>query len=137
MERLKAKRMAVDLQVMDNEASADFKANITNKWKANFQLVPPDMHCRTKAERMIRHFKDHFLSILAGVNEEFPLYLWDLLITQTEVTFILLRQAALNPHISAWEYFNGPFDFNKTPLTPVRCKVLIHAKATTRRSWDF
>jgi hypothetical protein len=53
MERLKSKGMAVDLQVMDNEASADFKANINNKWKATFQLVPPDMHCCNKAEGMI------------------------------------------------------------------------------------
>jgi hypothetical protein len=37
----------------------------------------------------------------------------------------------------AWEYFNGPFDFNKTPLAPVGCRVLIHAKPGTRRSWDY
>jgi hypothetical protein len=74
---------------------------------------------------------------LAGVHEEFPSYLWDLLIPQAEVTINLLCQATLNSRISAWEYFNGPFDFNKTNLAPVGCKVLIHAKATTRRSWDF
>jgi hypothetical protein len=43
----------------------------------------------------------------------------------------------LNPRISAWEFFQGPFDFNKTPLGPVGCRVLIHAKPATRRSWDF
>ena len=121
--------MAVDLQVMDNEANTDFKANINNKWKATLQLVPPDIHCRNKAEKMIRHFKNHFLSILAGVHEEFLSYLWDLLIPQAEVTINLLCQATLNPHISAWGYFNGPFDFNNTNLAPVGCKVLIHAKA--------
>jgi hypothetical protein len=36
-----------------------------------------------------------------------------------------------------WEYFQGPFDFNKTPLGWFRCCVLIHAKPATRRSWDF
>jgi len=30
-----------------------------------------------------------------------------------------------------------PFDFNKTSLGPVGCRVLIHAKPATRRSWDF
>ena len=35
------------------------------------------------------------------------------------------------------EYFQGPFDFNKMPLGPVGCRVLIHAKPVTRRSWDF
>ncbi len=54
-----------------------------------------------------------------------------------ELTLNLLRQSALNPWISAWEYFQGPFDFNKTPLGPVGCRVLIHAKPVTRRSWDF
>ena len=39
--------------------------------------------------------------------------------------------------MSAWEFFQGPFDFNKTPLGPVGCRVLIHAKTTTRLSWDF
>ena len=36
-----------------------------------------------------------------------------------------------------WEFFQGPFDFNKTPLGLVGCCVLIHAKPATRRSWDF
>jgi hypothetical protein len=43
----------------------------------------------------------------------------------------------LNLWILAWEFFHGPFDFNKTPLAPVGCHVLIHAKPITCRSWDF
>jgi hypothetical protein len=70
-------------------------------------------------------FKDHFLAILAGVNSTFPLYLWDLPLPQAKLTLNLLRQAMLN------------FDFNKTPLGPVGCRVLIHAKPATRQSWDF
>jgi hypothetical protein len=35
------------------------------------------------------------------------------------------------------EYFNGPFHFNNTPLVPVGCRVLIHAKPSTRCSWDY
>ena len=101
------------------------------------QLVPPDMHRRNRAERAIRTFKNNFISILAGVDPSFPPYLWDLLLPQAELTLNLLRQSSLNPKISAWEYFNGPFDFNKTPLGPVGCRVLIHAKPATRRSWDF
>ncbi len=53
----------MDLNIRDNnnEASADFKRVITETWRAKFQLVPPDMHRRNKAEQMIRHFKNHFL----------------------------------------------------------------------------
>jgi hypothetical protein len=95
------------------------------------------MHCRNRAERAICTFKDHFLAILSGVYAAFPPYLWDLLLQQAELTLNLLRQSMLNPQISAWEFFQGPFDFNKTPLGPVGCRVLIHAKPATRRSWDF
>ena len=137
MTRLAARGLVVDLQILDNEASAAYKHAITVTWKCNFQLVPPDMHRRNRAERAIRTFKDHFLAILAGVDATFPPYLWDLLLPQAELTLNLLRQSALNPRISAWEYFQGPFDFNKTPLGPVGCRVLIHAKPATRRTWDF
>ncbi len=63
-------------------------------------------------------------------------YLWDLLLPQAILTVKLLRQATINPKISAWKYFNGLFDFNKTPLAPMGCRVLIHAKLATRRSWN-
>jgi hypothetical protein len=134
---LAAKGLSVDLQIMDNEASAAFKQAITFAWRAKFQLVPPDMHRRNRAERAIRTYKDHFLAILAGVDPSFPPYLWDLLLPQAELTLNLLRQSSINAKISAWEFFHGPFNFNKTPLGPVGCRVLIHAKPTTRRSWDY
>ncbi len=75
MTRLTAHELSVDLNIRDNETSVDFKWVITESWKAKFQLVPPNMHQRNKAKQMIRHFKNHYLSILAGVNATFPLYL--------------------------------------------------------------
>jgi hypothetical protein len=134
---LAARGLLVDLQILDNEASVAYKHAITVAWQAKFQLVPPDMHHCNWAEWAIRTFKDHFLSILAGVDASFPPYLWDLLLPQAELTLNLLRQSALNPWISVREFFHGPFDFNKTPLGPVGCRVLIHAKPVTRCSWDF
>jgi hypothetical protein len=89
------------------------------------------MHRRNCTKRAIRTFKDHFLAILAGVDKSFPPHLWDLLLPQAELMLNLLRQSTINPKISAWEFFYGPFDFNKTPLGPVGCCVLIHAKPTT------
>jgi hypothetical protein len=131
MTRLAACGLAVNLQILDNEASAAYKEAITFKWNAKFQHVPPDMHCHNRAERAIRTFKNHFLLILAGVDAAFPPYLWDLLLWQAEFTLNLLRQATLNPRISAWEFFQGPFDFNKMPLGPVGCWVPIYAKPST------
>ncbi len=95
------------------------------------------MHRRNKAKQMIWHFKNHFLSILAGVDAAFMPYLWDLLLPQDELTVILLRQATINPKISTWEYFNGLFNFNKTPVVPMGCRVLIHTKPAMRQSWDY
>ena len=43
MKRLADKGLTVDLQILDNEASAAYKETIVDKWKAAFQLVPPEM----------------------------------------------------------------------------------------------
>jgi hypothetical protein len=107
MTRLAAQGLSVDLQIPENKASATYKEAITFKWNATFQLVPPDMHHHNCAERAIHTFKDHFLAILAGVNSAFPPYLWDLLLPQAKRTLNLLRQATLNPQISAWNFFKG------------------------------
>jgi hypothetical protein len=134
---LAAQGLSVDLQILDNKASAAYKEASTFKWKATFQLVPPEMHRCNWAEHAICTFKDHFLAILAGVDAAFPPYRWDLLLPQTQLILNLLCQSTINPWISAWEFFQGPFDFNNTPLGPVGCRVLIHAKPATRWSWDF
>ena len=83
MQQIKRHNHHVDFQIFDNEASAEYKKLMTEKWKVNYQLVPPHIHRRNAAERAIRTFKAHFLSVLAGVAVEFPRNLWDLLIPQT------------------------------------------------------
>jgi hypothetical protein len=134
---LTARGLSVDLQILNNKASAPYKEAITFKWNTKFQLVPPDMHRHSWAECAIRTFKDHFPAILAGINSAFPPYLWDLLLPKAELTLNLLRQAMLNPRISAWEFSKGLFDFDMTPLGPVGCRILIYAKPATRWSWEF
>ena len=89
---------------MDNEVSADFKKTIVKGLGASYQLVPPNLHRRKVAERAICTFKAHFLEILAGVDPNFPKYMWDNLLVQTELTINFLRQAKLNRIMSAWEY---------------------------------
>jgi hypothetical protein len=46
MMQLAARGLAVDLQILDYKANATYKEAITVKWKAKFQIVPPDMHRR-------------------------------------------------------------------------------------------
>ena len=62
--------------------------------------------------------------------------MWDTLIQQAELTLDLLLQATINPKISAWDYFNGPFDYAATPLGPLGSRVMIHNTVNTRKSWD-
>ena len=88
--------------------------------------MPPGCHRRNAAEVAIRNFKAHFLSILAGTAEDFPLALWDRLLPQAEITLNLLRQSNANPKLSAYAYMCGPFDYNRMPLAPMGCKVQIH-----------
>ena len=66
-------------------------------WGASYQLVPPNVHRRNVAEREIQTFKAHFLAILSGVDPDFPNFMRDKLLVQTELTINLLRQATLNP----------------------------------------
>ena len=94
------------------------------------------MHRRNLAERDICIFKAHFLAILSGVDPNFPKYMWDKLLVQTELTINLIRQVTLDPSMSAWEYFNGAFGYTATPLGPIGCKIIIHTTSNKQKSWD-
>ena len=137
MELLRQQGHDVDLQILENEASTAHKKEITETWGAKFQLVPPNIHQRNAAERAIRTFKAQFLAVLAGVAPYFSRFLWDLIVPQAIIQLNFLRQATLNPRISVWEFFNGPFDYNATPFGPLGQKVIAHNKIGTRNSWDF
>jgi hypothetical protein len=119
--------------ILDNEASAEFKKEIQKN--CTIQLVPPDNHRRNLAERAIQTFKSHFKSILAGVDDTFPMRLWDKLLPQTVLTLNLLRQANAVPTISAWQYVHGNFDYNKMPLAPMGCAVQLYQGSEKRTSW--
>ena len=137
MQRLSYHKLTVDLQILDNEASAEYKRLIKKKWNINYQLVPPNTHQSNAAERSICMFKAHFISILASVAPDFPLNLWNFLLPQTEVTLNLLRKAALDPSKSAWAYFHGPFNYDATLLGHPGCNLIAHKKTGTRNSCDF
>ena len=63
-------------EVLDNECSGHLIQMMT-KNKIEFQLVPPHLHRANAAERAIRTWKNHFVSILCGLDPKFPLQLWD------------------------------------------------------------
>ncbi len=76
--------------VLDNKISDNTKNHIPDTCKLGMELVPPGCHRRNAAKVAIRNFKAHFLSILAGVADNFPPNLWDQLLPKTKITINLI-----------------------------------------------
>ena len=53
MQRLKDRNILVNLQILDNEASKEYKAIIKDKCNINYQLLPSHIHRQNAAEREI------------------------------------------------------------------------------------
>jgi hypothetical protein len=102
----------------------------------NYKLVPPVQHRCNQAEQAIQTFKAHFISIVAGVNDKFPLMLWCHLLKPTELTLNLLRQSRVAPKISAFAHIHGTHDYMQKPFAPIGCAVQTHAKPDDHLSWD-
>jgi hypothetical protein len=98
---------------LDNKALEAFKQCIQEQ-QMKYELVPPGNHQCNQAERAIQTFKAHFISILAGVDNKFPLSLWCHLLEPTELTLNLLRQSKVAPKISAYAHIHG--QHNTSPL---------------------
>jgi hypothetical protein len=78
----------------------------------------------------------HFISILAGVDNRFPLSLWCYLLEPTELTLNSLRQSNVAPKISAFAHVHGHHNYTKKPFAPLSCAIHSHVKPDDRRSWD-
>lgn len=133
-ERLTRAGFQPRLQRLDNETSTALKDFFDNTG-VDFQLAPPHMHRQNAAERAIRTWKNHFISVLAGTDRAFPMHLWDRLIPQAEACLNMLRASSINPNISAHDQIFGPFNWNQTPLAPLGCKVTVHEKPSQRKLW--
>ena len=77
----------------------------------------------------IKTFKMHFISILDGLPDNFPMQVWDELLPRTELTCNILLAPPARPRISAYAYMHRPFNFDGTPLAPLGCEVQCHEKA--------
>ena len=131
---LTARGLAPKVEILDNECSAEL-VRLMRKRKIAFQLVPPHLHRANAAERAIRTWKNHFISILCGLDPRFPLQLWDRLIDQTNLTLNLMRASRINPKMAAEAMLNGPYDFNRTPIAPLGTKCIVHEKPAVHGTW--
>ncbi|KAL7476355.1 hypothetical protein ACHAW6_003865, partial [Cyclotella cf. meneghiniana] len=73
-------------------------------------------------------FKNHFITILSGVDNSFPITKWDSLLPLTILTLNLLCNANVAPKISAYPYHHGPFNYDRMPLVPIGCAEQFHVK---------
>ncbi len=90
LNRMKAAGLGLRKQVLNNKCSAAMKACIKEKG-IDYKLIPQGQHRRNQAEWAIQTFKAHIISILAGIDNKFPLSLWCHLLEPAELTLNLLR----------------------------------------------
>ena len=121
--RMRIAELGIKKHTLDNEASDAFKQYI-HQQEIQFELVPVGNHRRNQAEHAIQTFKAHFLSILAGVDDKFPLSLWCHLLEPTDLTLNLLHQSKVAPKTSAFAHIHGHHDYMKShlPLLVVQSK---------------
>ncbi len=95
------------------------------------QIIEPHNHHVNAAKHAIQTFKAAFITALATTDSKFPLQLWDKLTPQVQDTLNMLRASRIDPTKSAYEILNGPYDWNRYPLTPLGCKVVVYKDGDT------
>ena len=103
--------IAPNWHVLDNEVPKELKEAIPEN-KCTLELTPPDMHRWNITERAIQTAKNHIISCLAGLPDDFPIHEWDELIPQMFLTLSLLRASNMVPNVSAYAYHKGRFDYD-------------------------
>ena len=81
---------APKLHTLDNEAPAELLTVLKNN-TCKYEIVPPHVHRRSAAERIIRTFKNHLIEDFSSVDPNFPINLWDRLLPQAVRTLNMLR----------------------------------------------
>jgi hypothetical protein len=121
--------------VLNNKCLAAMKACIKEN-NMDYKPIPQVQHRQNQAERTIQTFKTHFISILAGVDDKFPLLLWCHLLEPTELTLNLLRQSRVAPKTLAFTYVHGTHNYMQKSFAPIGCTVQTHVKPNNCLSWD-
>jgi hypothetical protein len=126
-DELKQKGFTARVLRLDNEISAELIKAIEEE-HLDYQIVLPGDHRLNHAGRAVQTFKSKFISFREGADPSFPKNCWDLFIAQTVLAMNLMRPAYTQVH--------GEFDFSRTPIAPIGCKVIVHDRRGERGSWD-
>ena len=95
------------------------------------KLVPPDCQSQKIAKRAIQTFKNHFVSILSGVNDRFPLFIWCHLLRLAELTINLLQQSRVATKVSVYAHIHGQHNCMKEPFALLGYVAMAQVKPKT------
>jgi hypothetical protein len=132
---LKKRGFEARVQRLDNEISKEVIIAIENEG-LQYQIASPSNHRLNDAERAIQTFKARLIPHREGTDPTFPKSSWDLMIPQIVLVMNLMRPSRINPLLSAYTQLHGEFDFDRTPIAPIGCKVIVHDCRNERGSWD-
>ncbi len=133
--RMRMANLGLKHHRLDKDASTAFNKCIRANGMTH-KLVPPGNHRCNLAERVIQTFKHHFISILSGVDDKFPLSLWCHLLVLAELTINLLCQSNVAPKILAYPHVHGQHDHMRKPFAPLGCAVQGHVKPDVCQTRD-
>jgi hypothetical protein len=122
------------LNIMDNQAMK-YIEKILAEEECKLQLIKPHSHRVNTAECAIQTFKDAFIAALATTDSDFPLQLWDRLTPQVLNCLNMMQASRIDPTKLAYETLYGPYDWNRYPLAPLGCKVVVYKDGNTRGLW--
>ena len=105
--KLRKRGLTPKLHIMDNEVSEDLNGYFQDS-DIQFQLVPPHMHRKNSAERVVRTFSNHFITALCTVDPLFLFYLCEHLSPQVTMKLNMLRRSTRQ---SAYERVDGINNF--------------------------
>ena len=99
------------------------------------KFAPLYSHRRNGAECDIRTFKNHFVTVLASVDNNLPIYLWCQIVKQAEINIYLIIKFVTNPSFLEYAQIFETFDFDATPMAPPGTKIMAHLKPCQRATW--
>jgi hypothetical protein len=71
------------------------------------------------------------------VDPDFPMHLWDRLLSQAEMLLNLFRTSNFHPQFTAAEYVHSLIDYKHIAFSPRgRCNIIAHEKPSQRRTLE-
>ncbi len=125
------------IHVLNNEVSEKMKNHICDMCKLDMELLPPGCLQHNAAKVAMCNLKAHFLSVLAGVADDFPPNLRDWLLPQTKIIINLIWQSSTTPNVLGYAHISGPFNYNKMPLAPMGCEAQVHKQTNKHGTWAY